>query len=302
MSIKNIGIYQTLIVQLDKLARHNRQGSYKTRERYYAAMKRFCAYLADAWHTEKLSNIASKHLVGYIAYLQESGHSPSTIKTDLCAIRFFHDRIGDTRFTLPDNSELDLTRRTVRGIDRTWSNSEFNLMLIEAKSCNREEYITMFCLARYAGLRLEECLRLDTSTAEKALKSGYVTVKGKNGKIRMVPINETIRIELKHMLELTQRGHKLFVTEGEPTDLAKTRVENFIYNHRKAAQDANRSHPITFHGLRHTYACRMYQELISKGNDHETACKQVSKLLGHERGNVTMIYLASLKKEGFDVS
>lgn len=33
--IINRGIYYTLVAQLDKLARHNRQGSFRTKERYY---------------------------------------------------------------------------------------------------------------------------------------------------------------------------------------------------------------------------------------------------------------------------
>ena len=32
--IENAGIYLTLVSQLDKLARHNRQGSFRTKERY----------------------------------------------------------------------------------------------------------------------------------------------------------------------------------------------------------------------------------------------------------------------------
>ena len=47
--ILNTGIYLSLLAQLDKLARHNRQGSFRTKERYYEAMKRFCAFLADAF-------------------------------------------------------------------------------------------------------------------------------------------------------------------------------------------------------------------------------------------------------------
>ena len=43
---QNEGIYRALIAQLDKLARHNRQESYKTRQRYYEAMQRFCRFLA----------------------------------------------------------------------------------------------------------------------------------------------------------------------------------------------------------------------------------------------------------------
>ena len=82
------GIYHTLVTQLDKLARHNRQGSFRTKDRYYEAVKRFCAYLAAHSHLQKLENISDKHLVSYVLYLQEQGKSASTIKTDLSAIRF----------------------------------------------------------------------------------------------------------------------------------------------------------------------------------------------------------------------
>ena len=88
------GIYHTLVTQLDKLARHNRQGSFRTKDRYYEAVKRFCAYLAAHYHLQKLENISGKHLVSYVLYLQEQGKSASTIKTDLSAIRFFHDRLS----------------------------------------------------------------------------------------------------------------------------------------------------------------------------------------------------------------
>ena len=40
-TIHNKGLYLALVSQLDKLARHNRQGSFRTKERYYEAVKRF---------------------------------------------------------------------------------------------------------------------------------------------------------------------------------------------------------------------------------------------------------------------
>ena len=93
--MKNQNLYFTLEAQLNKLARHNRQGSYRTKERYYMAMKRFCHFLADNYHLQKLSNISGKHLVAYVLWMQEKGLSASTIKTDLAAIRFFHDKISN---------------------------------------------------------------------------------------------------------------------------------------------------------------------------------------------------------------
>ena len=58
-TIQSKGIFLTLVAQLDKLARHNRQGSFRTKERYYEAMKRFCAYPADEYRLQKLSNLPS---------------------------------------------------------------------------------------------------------------------------------------------------------------------------------------------------------------------------------------------------
>ena len=73
MSTHNI--YLALVDQLDKLARHNRQGSFHTRRRYYEAMKRFCFYLASSFHLQKLSNISAKHFVSYVLYLQDNGRA-----------------------------------------------------------------------------------------------------------------------------------------------------------------------------------------------------------------------------------
>ena len=52
--------------------------------------------------------------------------------------------------------------------------------------------------------------------------------------------------------------------------------------------------PLTFHGLRHTFAAEKYKELMDKGMGALDAHFTVSRLLGHERADVTNIYLASL--------
>ena len=133
-TIQSKGIFLSLAAQLDKLARHNRQGSFRTKERYYEACKRFCAYLAAEYHLQKLENISGKHLVSYVLYLQDTGKSASTVKTDLAAIRFFHDKMSRPKYTLPTNSELgvELERRRFGQLDRTWSCPEFNRLLGKA--------------------------------------------------------------------------------------------------------------------------------------------------------------------------
>lgn len=302
IQIINEGNYRTLIAQLDKLARHNRQGSFRTKERYYEACKRFCAYLADEYRLQKLSNISGKHLVSYVLYLQENGKSASTIKTDLAAIRFFHDKISDAKYVLPTNAEfgVELERRRFGGVDRTWSNIEFNKLLGKALAEDHYDYILALYLARYAGLRIHECFRIDTAIAEQALRENVITVKGKGGKVRTVPINENIAVALSKQLERTERGHKLLVPDNLPTDRAINRLQLFILTHREEIQTGDARHPLTFHGLRHTYAAEKYKELAESGMSELDAHFAVSRLLGHERADVTNIYLASVKKETHD--
>lgn len=57
---------------------------------------------------------------------------------------------------------------------------------------------------------------------------------------------------------------------------------------------------MTHHGLRHSYAARTYQELANGGMSPFNASLRVSQLLGHERSDVTRIYLASISKDGAD--
>jgi len=288
-------IYLNLMVQVEKIFRHMRQGSYETRARYYEAMQRFCRFLAEEFRLERLANIAPKHIYAYVAYLQERGVSASTIKTDLSAIRFFHDQIPNPRYGLPDNSDLSLQRRTFGGVDRTWSDNEFNRMLDTALDAGREDYVSIFYLGRYAGLRIHECFRIDTATAAKAVKENALTIKGKGGLVRTVPLNEILTLRLQRHLKDTLRGRKLFVPDGKKTHEAIKELQVFIWLNRPDVQDEGSTRPMTLHGLRHTYAAEKYQGFINAGKTPYDARKAVSRLLGHGRDDVTKIYLPSVE-------
>ena len=161
----------------------------------------------------------------------------------------------------------------------------------------REDYILALYLARYAGLRIHECFRMDTAAAERALRENALTVKGKGGKVRIVPIeNDRITMILQRLLDKTERGHKLLVPDGVPTDRAINGMQQFIIRHRDAICDPTApDRRITFHGLRHTYAAEKYTALVNGGMTPLDAHFTVSRLLGHERPDVTDIYLASVK-------
>ena len=72
------------------------------------------------------------------------------------------------------------------------------------------------------------------------------------------------------------------------------RLQLFIRDHREAIQAPSSDRPLTFHGLRHTFAAETYTTLIQQGKSPLDAKYEVSRLLGHERADVTNIYLASV--------
>ena len=116
-------------------------------------MKRFCLYLIIAFHLQKLRNISPKHVASYVVFLQETGKKASTIKTDLAAIRFFHDKMENAKYRLPDNDKLGiaLERRRFGGVDRTWNAVEFNRMIGKAVEAIREADGQLFICADHGN-------------------------------------------------------------------------------------------------------------------------------------------------------
>ena len=81
------GNYKNLEVQFEKLFKHLRATSFKTRSRYKAAYKRFMVFLSQNYNLQKLQNISEKHMIAYVKHMQNKGLSASTTKTELAVMR-----------------------------------------------------------------------------------------------------------------------------------------------------------------------------------------------------------------------
>jgi integrase len=294
--VENKGIYRNLMNQVNKLARHNRQGSFKTRDRYYQAVERFVRHVADKFRVQKLENISGKHVKDYLEKMQKEGKSASTIKTDLAGIRFWHDKLDKPRYDLPTNDELKaqgvkLERRKFGGVDRTWSKNEFDGLVGKARELGRHNIARILELGRHQGLRIHETIRLDRSTAEIAIRTGELIVKGKGGLVRTVPVSDRGREILTEAIQEINRGEKIFVAPTEKAHEVIKSTQDFIYNHRDKYAEMERESEITYHGARHTFAREEYEKRIAEGKSEEEARQEVAELLGHGRDSVTRIYI-----------
>ncbi|MEG1285268.1 MAG: tyrosine-type recombinase/integrase [Romboutsia sp.] len=291
MDDKTLNIYRNLSNQIDKVFRHTRQGSIKTRYRYEDGMNHFAKFLAESFKKQNLNKIEDKHLQVYVEQMQESGYSKSYITTNLSAVRYFIDIKGGDSKMLSSNKELGVEHRTKEdriGCNKAWSFNEVQKFIGYAEKNKEIRYANMVKLAYLQGLRIHEVARLDKSQLVNALKEGYLTVKGKGGLVRNISLNDKELVQ--RLCDNTKTGEKVFVNKDEKTHKVINNLQVFIYNHNKEfsnREDRN----LTFHGLRHAYAQNRYRYFREKGIDDYNARLKVSKELGHFRVEITEIYL-----------
>lgn len=206
-------------------------------------------------------------------------------------IRYFIDIKGGDSKRLSTNKELGVEHRTRDdriGSNKAWSENEVQKFIEYAEKNKEVRYANMVKLAYLEGLRIHEVARLEKSQLVNALQEGILTVKGKGGLVRNIPLYNKELVQ--RLCDDTKNGDKVFINKEEQTHKVINNLQVFIYNHNK--EFSNRSdRNLTFHGLRHAYAQNRYRELRNKGIDDYNARLKVSKELGHFRVEITEIYL-----------
>lgn len=298
---------------MEKLFRHTRSGSYKTRARYKSSCKLFLKFVHEKFRLKNLRNLQDKHVVAYIQNRHAEGIAPKTLKNDLGAIRYLHDMIPNPKYRLSDNEKLKnlydvVLEKTpaVKG-DRGWTDEEYQRFYEfadERASENQTAADTrdIIVLCRTMGLRIVEAVAMHRSQAEKALRTGIYQVRNeaKNGKWRQVPLSVEVREMLTDRLKKIERGQKVFVQPDEKTHHAINRLEKFLETHRNKFTTTEgeqkrlyegQASPLTFHGLRYNYVQERVKQEMKKGYMYEQAALIVTKEVGHERTDVIKVYL-----------
>lgn len=299
-------IKENLMCQVRSVFKEMNQDSYATRFRYLQGEDRFCGYLAEQFKTQKLENIQTKHILSYICYMQDKGLSPSTIKTDIAGIRYFHS-YTDSKNKLLDNNGLKeklkdmgrtLERRQVGGIDRHWDIQEINGCKQLAGELGHPKVIMACNFGTLFGCRLVEMLRMEKNDVLKALNTGYLHVIGKNGQERDISIytarQRELLINTRDYMQKNNFSGKVFVQAGEHYQQVKQEIQNFISNNRNKFTVENRisnalarglqekgyfpKANLTCHGWRHTYAQNRCVDLWKKYDNIENRQERKEKV------------------------
>ena len=296
----------------------NKEKSYRTEAIYKDGMSEFCKYLATETKINNVENFKAKHVIGFVGEMQNKGLSAATQKNYMSAIRDFADRVGMDQRNIPSNKRLEIGTRVFGNVDRTWTEKEFNDFREFAKEYDNKQGLgprmeLILDVARNFGCRLEGILNLDLNTVNKALSTTELCTKEKNGKDNKKPVE---RLEQREILEKIKaygeenKQNKIFVPDNFKTTYKE--VQNFVYNNRENIQNPERVKSadarimyienqdvykanLTIHGLRHTYLQEQREHYIKNGDTPKQADLKVSKLAGHNREEVTKIYLAKAK-------
>ncbi len=305
ITVLNAGVYKNLLAQVDAIYKHSNELSFKTRARYFEATKRFCKFLADNFRLQNFKNVDDRHFKAYVEHLKEN-NAAATIQSDLSSIRYFHRKSG-SKNRLSPNSKLALPKRATGVKDHSFIAKEIAGMRQLATQQGRQDVVIAIDFAGEFGLRIEEICTLRVEYLMSALKTGQLVIKGKGGQTRAIDLSAKQRRIITKYLDYAKcsgrypRDYLISGSEKGGVQREKRSLQNWMSYNRKyfivenradLSEDGKkkRTETISWHGLRHTYAQRTYENELKERP--RRARKIVSENLGHHRTEVTRIYLS----------
>jgi site-specific recombinase XerC len=280
--------------QLKQLCRYNRDGSFGTQVQRERELTLIANQLHDlGYRCMNQRSLKPRHVEALVERWLKEGIATGTIKNRMSAIRWWARKVDKQNVVARSNDHYGIPNRIfVTNTSKAKSVIEADLAKV------RDVHVRMSLRLQQAfGLRREEAIKFMPSVADRR---DYLQLKPswtKGGKARQVPIRTE---EQRKIVNLT---HKL---AGKGSLIPSNR--NYIQQLRVYEGHTNRAGLSKMHGLRHAYARRRYEELTGwlspaaggptseqltaeqRDRDQE-ARLTISKELGHEREQVTAVYL-----------
>ncbi len=251
-----------------------------TLESYGRDLHKFRNYLEGCG--KQITGFRRSDITSYLNHLRDAGNQSSTLARNIAALR------GFCRFMLiegvmkEDPLENLMTPRGWKRVPRIIGTDEVSTLLEKPggkKLSLRDRAILETIYS--SGLRASEVINMKMGDIN--FEAGFITVRGKGSKERVVPINETALSTIKKYIEesrpdiLGKRNSRfLFLAKGG-RPMTRQRLWQLIKKY-SAGLSAN----ISPHTLRHCFA----SHLLDGGAD----LRALQKMLGHTDISSTQIY------------
>ncbi len=284
---------------LDMLAAE-RGGASNTLVAYRRDLEDLSAALSGG--ASSIGKASTDDLRSYIGALEKRGFAASSVSRKLSAIRQLYRFLLAERRRSDDPSAIIEGPRRGRPLPKVLSISEVDRLLGKARASIERPHLPalerlratrLVCLIEvlYAtGLRVSELVALPASAAERHAR--MLTVRGKGGKERLVPLNESAKAAMRDYLAMLSEASSrpkskwLFPSFGESGHLTR---QHFARELKTLAAGAGlRSEQLSPHVLRHAFA----SHLLHNGAD----LRVVQTLLGHADISTTQIYTHVLEE------
>ena len=257
----------------------------RTVEVYSRDLQRFRHYVS----TQDISDMrqaGSRHVVGFLSTLHEQGISTRTQSRVLTALRGLY-RFLQRENELPGKNPTALLHlpKFGRPLPHVPSQEQVNALLSvpDAATPLGMRNQTMLEVLYATGLRVSELVQLTVSQVNR--EAGFVRVRGKGNRERIVPLGTQALSQLQHYLDTVRPAllkHRssdyIFLTRsGKP--LSRQAFWSIIKRCAKHSPEGRSLYP---HSLRHAFATH----LLEGGADLRT----VQSMLGHADIATTQIY------------
>ncbi len=275
-----------------------RGASRNTLAAYARDLADFSGYVGAA--RRSIADARTEDIRAFLGTLAKRGFAGASVARRLSAVRQLYRFLYAEGRRKDDPSAIIEGPRRGRTIPKVLSIADVDRLLAQARTGIAEsEQLERLRAARLAcllevlyatGLRVSELVALPVSAAERNAR--MLTVRGKGGKERLVPLNEAAKAAMGEYLALlsdagrSQKSKWLFPSFGESGHLTR---QHFARDLKALAAAAGlRSDQVSPHVLRHAFA----SHLLHNGAD----LRVVQTLLGHADISTTQIYTHVLEE------
>lgn len=251
-----------------------------TLEAYERDLRKFVDYIAESGIS--ITALSRKDIASFMERLRDSGHKTSTLARYVASIRGFCKFLLMEKIIDEDPVENYATPKGWKHIPKIMGFSEVSDLLKRpsGKKLSLRDR-AMLEIIYSSGLRVSEVATLKVQDIH--FEAGFLTVKGKGSKERVVPVNEKTLETLKEYIdtsraELLKNRHSpyLFIARGGKP-LTRQRLWQLV-----KLYSSGLSIEVSPHTLRHCFA----SHLLDGGAD----LRALQKMLGHTDISTTQIY------------